>query len=63
MSSSTSHAGRIGRGGRPLVYSLTETVVFILIAAALIATAAVPAVMRHPQVARAQTVASARLGH
>jgi hydroxyethylthiazole kinase-like sugar kinase family protein len=45
----------VGRGGRPLVYSLTETFVFVLIAAALIATAAVPAMVRHPQIAQAQT--------
>lgn len=50
------------RGGRPLVFSLTETLVFILIAAALVATAAVPAMIRHPHVAEAKTVASVVVG-
>jgi hypothetical protein len=50
------------RGGRPLVFSLTETLVFVLIAAALVATAAVPAMIRHPHVAEAKTVASVAVG-
>jgi hydroxyethylthiazole kinase-like sugar kinase family protein len=49
---------RTGRDGRPLVFSLTETLVFVLIAAALIATAAVPAMIRHPHLAEAKTVPS-----
>jgi hypothetical protein len=47
------------RKGRPLVFTLAEAAVFVLIAIALIATAAVPAMVRHPHVAQAQTVASA----
>lgn len=52
-------SARGDRNGRPLLFTLTETLVFVLIAAALIATAAVPAVMRHPHVAEAQTVTAA----
>lgn len=52
-------AGRIaGRRGRPLVYSLTETMVFVLIAIALIATAAVPAIARHPHTVQAKTLSA-----
>ncbi len=53
----TRYAGG-GRDGRPLVFSWTETLVFIFIAAALIATAAVPAMIRHPHMAEAKTIAS-----
>lgn len=49
------------RGGRPLVFTVTETVVFVLVAAALIASAAVPAMIRHPHYAQAQTVTSAHV--
>ncbi len=48
-----------GRRGRPLLLSLTEAVVLVLVAAALVATAAVPAMVRHPHVAQAKTIASA----
>lgn len=53
---SDTHGNRMGR---PLVFSVTETVVFVLIAVALIATAAVPAVVRHPHVAEARTLSAA----
>jgi hydroxyethylthiazole kinase-like sugar kinase family protein len=53
----TTHAAA-GRDGRPLVFSWTETLVFVFVAAALIATAAVPAMIRHPHMAEAKTVAS-----
>ena len=52
---------RIGREGRPLLYSLTETLVFVLIAVALVATAAVPALIRHPHIAEAKTVTSTHI--
>ncbi len=48
-----------GRRGRPLLFSLTEAVVLVLVAAALVATAAVPAMVRHPHVAQAKTIPSA----
>ncbi len=51
--------GQQGRSGRPLFFTLTETFVLILVAAALIATAAIPAMVRHPHAAKAQTIASA----
>jgi hypothetical protein len=57
-----SHVVRIDRGGRsgkPLLYSVSETLVFVLLAAVLMAAAAVPAALRHPGVAHAQSVASA----
>lgn len=49
---------RADRCGRPLLFSVTEAVALVLVTAALIATAAIPAVLRHPHVARAQTVSS-----
>ncbi len=59
MSSITVTQDRDGREGLPLVFSLTDTVVLVLVAVALIATAAIPAVVRHPHVAEAKTVAAA----
>ncbi len=47
---------RTDRRGKPLLFSITEAVALILVAAALIAPAAVPAVIRPPRVARAQAV-------
>jgi hypothetical protein len=52
---------RADRRGRPLVFSAAEAIALVLVAAALIATAAVPAVVRHPHIARAQSVTSAAL--
>lgn len=50
---------RADRRGRPLVFSAAEAIALVLVAAALIATAAIPAVVRHPHVAQAQTLTSA----
>jgi hypothetical protein len=47
------------RRGRPLLYSLSEALVLVLLAAALIATAAVPAMIRHPHMAQAYSVSGA----
>jgi hypothetical protein len=44
------------RRGRPLLVTPMEAVVFALVAAALIATAALPAMVRHPHYAEAKTV-------
>jgi hypothetical protein len=41
------------RVGRPFVYTLPEALVLILIGLALIASAAIPAMIRHPHVAKA----------
>jgi hypothetical protein len=46
------------RGGRPLFLSLTEAAVMVLVAAALIAAAAIPALVRHPNYAQAKAHAS-----
>jgi hydroxyethylthiazole kinase-like sugar kinase family protein len=54
---------RMRRSGRPLLFSMTETFVFVLIAAALIATAALPAMARDARATQGQTqtrMASAR---
>ncbi len=48
---------RVGRGGRPLVFSLAEAAVLALVAIALIATAAVPAAVRHPRSSAAKAIA------
>lgn len=55
------HTDHPRRGGRPLVFSVTETLVFVLITIALIATAALPAISRHPNAVQAKTVETPRV--
>jgi hypothetical protein len=46
---------RDGRTGRPLLYTASEALVLVLIGLALIASAALPAVLRQPHAAQAYT--------
>jgi hypothetical protein len=50
----------IRRHGRPLVYSVAEFAALVLVAAALVATAALPALSRHPHYAEAKSVTASQ---